>query len=150
MKTINLKEKIYITADTVIAFHIGCGSRSHNPGYRTVSGEFQIGSFTESLFLQDDGTYTDCAGNSVGLTSEDVSSGIGRIELDGDYDTTYTLRLGDADMKGKEGDAVRNTLHDNRGDRWVAEQMVIWACRNMNETEQAALLKDLGLENEED
>ncbi len=39
--------------------------------------------------------YKDSNGEDVGLTEEDVEKGIGRIDIDGDYDTTYTTYLKD-------------------------------------------------------
>lgn len=38
--------------------------------------------------------YTEC-GNPVGLTKDEAESGIGRIDIDGGYDTTYTCYLHD-------------------------------------------------------
>ena len=49
--------------------------------------EEQLGSFI----------YRDFNGNEVGLTQDDVITGVGRIEIDGDYDTTYTKYLSDLD-----------------------------------------------------
>ena len=34
----------------------------------------------------------------TGLSLEEANSGIGRIDIDGDYDTTYTCRLKDCDL----------------------------------------------------
>jgi len=41
--------------------------------------------------------YYDGGGNPVGLTVEEAETGIGVIDIDGDYDTTYTCRLTDCD-----------------------------------------------------
>ena len=42
--------------------------------------------------------YTDGGGNQVGLTVEEAySTGIGKINIDNDYNTTYTCRLEDCD-----------------------------------------------------
>lgn len=42
--------------------------------------------------------YTDGSGNEVGLSFEEAKTGIGRIEIDGDYNTTYTSYLEDLDQ----------------------------------------------------
>lgn len=41
--------------------------------------------------------YIDSNGNPVGLTVEEADGGIGCIDIDGDYDTTYTKLLSDCD-----------------------------------------------------
>jgi hypothetical protein len=41
--------------------------------------------------------YTDSNGRSVGLSLEEEESGIGRINIDFDYNTTYTCLLSDCD-----------------------------------------------------
>lgn len=43
--------------------------------------------------------YIDCNGNSVGLTQAEEETGIGRINIDHDYNTTYTCLLKDIDEK---------------------------------------------------
>lgn len=44
-----------------------------------------------------DSAYYDGGGNPVGLTEEEANKGIGRINIDNDYDTTYTCILADCD-----------------------------------------------------
>jgi hypothetical protein len=39
--------------------------------------------------------YSDNAGNPVGLTQKEIDSGVGRIDIDGGYNTTYTCYLKD-------------------------------------------------------
>lgn len=39
--------------------------------------------------------YYDCGGNSTGLTSKEVDCGIGYIDIDGEYNSTYTVYLDD-------------------------------------------------------
>ena len=36
-------------------------------------------------------------GHAVGLTEKEAESGIGRIDIDGEYDTTFTIKLGSFD-----------------------------------------------------
>lgn len=56
--------------------------------------------------------YFDGGGNSTGLTASEVESGIGRINIDQDYDTTYTCLLKDCDEK--EIDAIKNSSYWNK------------------------------------
>jgi len=131
-------------SDIIVAFHIGRGGRSHNPGHKSFIGEKSIGEFTEDLFtrfehqdkfhnrlgwdesfggvkciidcLTDEDFetletyygisrddlgeleyYCGASGNSVGLTQTDVASGVGVINIDYDYDTTYAKYLSDCD-----------------------------------------------------
>jgi hypothetical protein len=51
--------------------------------------------------------YYDGGNNPVGLTQNEVDSGIGRIDIDGGYDTTYTKLL--INCSEKEIDAIRNS-----------------------------------------
>lgn len=39
--------------------------------------------------------YFDCGGNAVGLTEAEAVSGVGVIDIDGEYNTTVCLKLGD-------------------------------------------------------
>lgn len=41
--------------------------------------------------------YTDCNGNKVGLSVSEAENGIGSINIDNDYDTTYTCYIEDCD-----------------------------------------------------
>lgn len=43
--------------------------------------------------------YADACGNLVGLTEAEEESGVGCINIDNDYNTTYTCRLSDCDEK---------------------------------------------------
>lgn len=118
-------KKTTFTAETIVAFHIGRGGRFYNGGHLTFLGEGKISDYTEDCFapvmvdensnsdlpeLIDDNSpeaeWTDCNGNSVGLTNAEYQSGIGRIDMDGEYDTTYTMRLGDIEEGDKEWDAI--------------------------------------------
>jgi hypothetical protein len=84
----------------IVAFHVGRGGRFYNPGNLTFIGEQKISHFTSDLFLNEDETeYVDGAGNYVGLTVEEEKTGIGRINIDNEYDTTYTRSLFDCSFK---------------------------------------------------
>jgi hypothetical protein len=81
---------------TIVAFHIGRGGRFNNAGHTSFVGEKSISNFVDSLFLNEDETeYTDGNGNKIGLTVKECNSGIGIINIDGGYDTTYTCYLQD-------------------------------------------------------
>lgn len=105
MKNIeNLNEKKYnkIKAylnenNTIVAYHIGRGGKFNNAGYLTYIGEGGINKFTEELFLteKEPKVYEDGNGNETGLTEEEAATGIGKIDIDGIYDTTYTKWLSD-------------------------------------------------------
>jgi hypothetical protein len=120
-------KKTTFTAETIVAFHIGRGGRFYNGGHLTFLGEGKISDYTEDCWapktvddneeLIDDNSpeaeWTDCNGNSVGLTNAEYQSGIGRIDMDGEYNTTYTMRLGDIEEDSKEWDAI---FADNTSD----------------------------------
>lgn len=88
-------------ANTIVAFHIGRGGRFHNGGHVTYLGQEKIGKYIYDLFLNDEendenrGQYYDGGGHYVGLSVEDVASGIGYINVDNDYDSTYCQKLAD-------------------------------------------------------
>jgi len=73
----------------IVAFHIGRGGRYYNAGHLSYIGEYEISHFINDLFIQENGEYFDGSENSVGLTEKEVETGIGRIDVDGLYDTTY-------------------------------------------------------------
>jgi hypothetical protein len=106
------------SGETIIMFHIGRGGRFYNSGSLSFAGTKKITDCEEYNLIYPpkykNGTYnlrtlsaewTDCNGNTIGLTNEMVKSGVGRIELDGDYDTTYTTRL--RDLQENEIKAIR-------------------------------------------
>jgi hypothetical protein len=66
------------------------------------------------IYPQDLGekVYFDGSGNPVGLTKKEVDSGIGRIDIDGDYDTTYTQYLSDCDER--EIEIIKKSDHWNK------------------------------------
>lgn len=113
-----------------LLFHIGRGGRFYNPGHMTF---VQIGDLTNSDFCvnseyyypkqkdedgndildeygepidddSDDAQVLDHNGNEVGVTFGELYKGIGRIELDGDYDTWEAIES--EDMEDKHIDAI--------------------------------------------
>lgn len=121
--------------ETIVCFHIGRGGRFNNAGYLTFEGVRKINETSDFLnncfhprIVQDssdewevdespEAEWTDGSGNSVELTNAQVASGVGRIEMDGDYDTTYTKKL--EDLTEKEIEAVREALP-----QWDAKQII--------------------------
>ena len=94
------KRKVMKASETIVAFHIGRGGRFYNPGHKTFIGEKKITDFVQELFLNEDEThFVDSNGNDVGLTIVESETGIGIIELDGYYDTTYTCFLSDCSFE---------------------------------------------------
>jgi len=98
---------------TILTFHIGRGGSFHNPGYLTCKG---VGDITQcsdwnhlflyeededgnELPLEDKGLF-DCSGNQI-MDWEDYEiaccTGIGRLDLDGKYDTTYACYASECD-----------------------------------------------------
>jgi hypothetical protein len=92
------QEKVFENnKDLIVAFHIGRGGRFYNSGHLSYIGEKDINDFVENLFLNEDETmYTDGDGNEL---LEVENGGIGRIDVDGGYNTTYTCRVWDLDEK---------------------------------------------------
>ena len=108
MKT--LTEVLEENKDLIVAFHIGRGGRFYNSGHLSYIGENTINYFTNDLFLsEDESEYLDLNGEKVGLLVE--NDGIGRIDIDGQYDTTYTTTVGQ--MTDEEVSAIIN-----RGAGW--------------------------------
>lgn len=88
--------------NTIVAFHIGRGGRFHNAGFKTFIGEKNINDFINDLFIKDRENgkfctpeYVDGCGNLVDLTVKEAKTGIGCINIDFDYNTTYTKFLAD-------------------------------------------------------
>jgi hypothetical protein len=90
--------------NTILKFKIGRGGNFYNPGHLSFEGVTKGISHTSefnSLFppmineeeedRSPDAEWTDGSGNSVELTNAMVDSGIGRINMDNDYDTVYTI-----------------------------------------------------------
>lgn len=55
--------------------------------------------------------YTDGNGNHVGLTLAEEATGVGTINIDNDYDTTYTCKLSDCNQN--ELELIANSGHWN-------------------------------------
>lgn len=159
MTTINLKKESYLNEESIIAFHIGRGGRFYNPGYCTIKGEYDIRYYfnTLNLFVPTDDEGNEIEGeiyagdgNGVGLTTSELETGIGKIDIDGEYNTTYTIRLKDIDIYGREGEAIRNALNHNDGDSWTAENIVRWLCEGEDQLHIDCILEQLDLEEESD
>lgn len=91
-----------LTANIPISFHVSGGGGNRR---RVEFINFGLGIGSVACWRYDgliapesddpDAEWTDSAGNGVGMTQRMVYTGIGRCEIDGDYDTIYTIRLGD-------------------------------------------------------
>ena len=80
---------------TIVKFHVSRGGRFYNGGHINFVGEEKIGegaAFNELMYDEEQNIYLDGSGNPLhdDLTQEDIESGIGRINIDHEYDTTYT------------------------------------------------------------
>ena len=92
-----------------VSFHVTRGGRFFNPGHLEFVGEMdfqELQSYLDShIFIKnrdEKGRFckpyiADCDGNQVSY--DDISAMVGTIDLDGDYDTYYTI---DADDMGEE------------------------------------------------
>lgn len=99
------------TNKTIAMFHISGGGGNQKKlsfvGFKPIS---KCADFETELFLRDEKGkcvddvagrnpnklhWTDSSGHDVGLTYEEYLSGIGTINIDGDYNTTYTLYAAD-------------------------------------------------------
>lgn len=98
-----------------VSFHVTRGGRFFNPGHLEFVGEMdfqELQSYLDShIFIKnrdEKGRFckpyiADCDGNQVSY--DDISAMVGTIDLDGDYDTYYTI---DAENMGcEERDAIR-------------------------------------------
>lgn len=97
---------MYMKRNNILKFHIGRATWRDRPTL-TFVGESRIdeGDAFDNHLFDHDGVFYDANGNEVGLTVAEAATGIGRIELDGDYDTTYTTRF--EDLTEKELNALR-------------------------------------------
>jgi hypothetical protein len=160
-------KKTTFTAETIVAFHIGRGGRFYNGGHLTFLGEGKISDYTEDCWPPvkidensdsdlpepiDDNSpeaeWTDCNGNSVGLTNAEYQSGIGRIDIDGEYNTTYTMRLGDIEEDSKEWDAI---FADNTSDAEDAQMFFFGQeeCQASEEDQETVIAAVLAAADEE-
>lgn len=84
-----------IMEHSIIKFHVGRGGRHNNEGHINYVGEERINegfAFDELMYNEKEDYYMDSAGNPLhdDLTQEDIESGVGTINIDHQYDTTYT------------------------------------------------------------
>ena len=103
-----MKSLIEYNEKTILCFHIGRGGRFFNSGHLTFEGTKPITKTSdfEKLFppRYKNGNdnlrslkaeWLNETGNSVELTNEMIKTGVGRINIDNDFDTTYTTYLKD-------------------------------------------------------
>src|ERR1035437_6185732 len=101
MKT--TKQSISFSENEIVCFHIGRGGRFNNEGHLTFEGVKSITQTSDydKLFIDEDATddteFRDGGGNGVELTLGEANTGIGRINIDNGYDTTYTCMIKDLD-----------------------------------------------------
>ena len=94
------------------AFHIGRGGKDYKEGHIEFLGIHDIEYYVDhyDIFSPDsdnpEAEWTDCDGNGVGLTNEMIRTGVGRIDMDGQYDSTYTMRIADIMPDSPEWDAL--------------------------------------------
>ena len=100
---------------TIVTFKIGRGGQFYNGGHRTFFEDCGIGDIyivkeylyppklnpndtaDDTVDESPEAEYTDCDGNSVELTNAMIESGIGRINIDHDYESYYSTYLEDCD-----------------------------------------------------
>lgn len=112
-----MKTTINYSENTILCFHIGRGGRFNNPGHLSFDGTKKITETSDFSNLyppkfkngNDDlktlkAEWLDEIGNSVELTNEMIKTGVGRINIDNDFDTTYTTYL--KDLTENEIDAI--------------------------------------------
>ncbi len=140
--------KNYLTDNTIVAFHVSGGGG--NRRQLECLGEHMIGDFIDDDLwapVDEDGNeiegeYMDNNGNPVGLTTAMVRSGLGIINLDGDYDTYYTKRLGDIKYTDEEAYAMANSW---RNSDITEEDVVAYYCQDQSEEMCKVIIKKLGL-----
>lgn len=117
------------TSKTIVIFYIGRGGRSNNQGHLFYVGtlgtgyaDVSTGALTDNLFLSDDGlNYTENNGHEV-ESVEAVESGIFSLNLDGQYDTTYTGYLDDINQQ--EAEAIINA---EKSGAYVHDEVISFA-----------------------
>lgn len=99
--------------DSFAAFHIGRGGKNFKPGHIEYLGPHNICYFLGSNMIfppesaeDPSAEWTDCDGNGVELTNEMTCTGIGRINIDGQFGTTYTMRVGEIVPNSPEWEAL--------------------------------------------
>lgn len=97
----------------VLAFRIGRKYNGEsNQGSVQFLGESEIGEFIDNYNLSfNEDEYYDEGGNPVGLTPEQVESGIGAIDYDGEYNTVYTKEV-EVDEDGIIFDELTSREHN--------------------------------------
>ena len=144
-----MKKNLYFTAETIIAFQISGGGGNR----RSIDclGEGKIGDYTADLFAPTDeegnpteGEYTDETGNGVGLTIAEERTGIGRIDIDGDYNTIYTRKLANIEYTDEEARAM---VHHSDG--FTREQAILYFISDETREHTEAILAELDIDEDE-
>lgn len=150
MKT-QISKNLYFNEETIVAFQI-YGGGGNNRKVRCL-GEAKIGDFISEYDLcyptdEDgndiEGEFTDCNGNGVGLTTEEVRTGIGCINYDGEYDTVVTVRLGEIEYTSKEAYAMVND-----SDHFTAEQAVLYFINGESIENAEQIINEIGADVED-
>lgn len=100
----------YFDENTLVSFRMGRGGRFHNGGHLYfldfnkpirdyVNDDVFPPMIGEKIDTDPLAEFTDCNGNRVGLTNKEYEEGVGKIDLDGIYNTCYVTRLGDIDER---------------------------------------------------
>ncbi len=86
---------------SIVKFHIGRGGRFYNGGHLSFLGFEGLNEHDiQNCFLNmETKEFEDGQGNSVGLTEGEYESGIGTVDHDGEYNSTYAKYLGDCTEK---------------------------------------------------
>ena len=138
-------KKSAFNKETILVFH--CSSKGLE-----CYGEGTIGDHISDLFPPCDedgneieGEYKDESGNGVGLTTADVCTGLGLIDIDGPNNSTYTMQLKHISYRDKEAWAA---VHHS--DSFTAENIVLYFCEGESKEHIAAICGELDYELEED
>lgn len=135
-------KKLFFSAETILAFeYSGRGTKC--------LGEHKIDDYLEDLFppIDEDGNeiegeYTDDSGNLVGLTTEDVKTGIGTIRIDGPH-CIYAKKLGDISFDSAE---ARSMV---RSDGFMREQAILYFVHGETPTARKVILSELDVDMDE-
>jgi len=91
---------------TIVKFHVARGGHFNNEGHVYYVGEEKIGqgvAFNDLIYNEEEGIYLDSAGNPLhdDFNQKDIESGLGTINIDHAYDTTYTTTTENLSLKEK-------------------------------------------------
>jgi hypothetical protein len=93
---------------------------------QAIKGDNDAVAFFEKIGLPlGEKVYQDGSGALVGLSEKDVETGIGRIDIDGPYDTTYTCLLSNCDERELQAILDYNNWVDDSITDYAKEQLGI-------------------------